>query len=146
MTLATARAQLVSFMTASGPWAACEISTCTFGVLESVSASAIVLQPGPEATIAPLDFMARSQTGAYERTWGVRGGLYIKDNGDAEDVLGRCWQAHDDLYNTFAKQSDLSGSVQSCYLRRIGFPEGSFESFGGALWAVVNFSVEVTEF
>ena len=147
MSLATIRNSLVGFLAASGPWAASEISTCSFGVLESVSGSAVVLQPGPSSDIAPFTMDGQAAPGAYIRNWSIRGGLYIKDNGDAESVLGSCWQAHDDLYSTFAKSDRPANSgAQIVYLKRIGFPPANFERYGGALWAVVDFEIAAEEF
>lgn len=145
MSLASIRNALVTFLAASGPWAASEISTCSYGVLESVGASAIVLQPAG-AEIAPFTFDGQAQPGTWVRDWKIRGAVYIKDSGDAEQTLGRCWQAHDDLFTTLSKDNDLGGAAQIAYLSRIGFPPANFESFGGALWAVVDFDFTAQEF
>ena len=145
MSLQAIRNGLVTTLAACGPWAASEISTCSFDVLEHASACAVVILPGPTSEIDP-DRLGSANRRNYLRRWNMTGTLYIRDTGDPVAVLSRTWQGHDDLFNTISKDDSLNGSACAARLLRINGMPGQFVEAGGHLWKPVEFIVEAEEF
>jgi len=143
MSLQAIRNGLVTTLAACGPWAASEISTCSFDVLEHASACAIVILPGPTAEMDPDRFGTPSRN--YVRSWNLQGTLYIRDTGDPAAVLSRTWQGHDDLFNTISKDDTLASSACAARLLRINGLPGQFVEAGGHVWKPVEFIVLAEE-
>jgi len=143
VSIAGIRDGLMALLSASGPWAASEISACAFDVLEQSSGCAIVLMPGPTSTIEPYRM---GNPRGYLRRWGMQGTVYIKDNGDPTLLLSKLWQAHDDLYSTISKDDTLQASACAAALTGVSYRKGDFEEVAGALWATVDFTIEADEF
>jgi len=121
-----------------GPFAASEISTCAYDVLETANTCAIVFLPG-ETTFEPLTYGASATD---QQTWGIDGEIYIKDTGDPKMLSARVWQAHDDFYDTVRKDRSLDGTAQFGRLTRMAFSPFLFEA-GGQGWARIEWTVEV---
>lgn len=146
MSLAGIRAGLYTTLTACGPWAGSEISTCDFGVMETVnSASCITLLPDGTSQIAPLDFGTLNSRG-YRRVWRIGGKLWLRDTGEATRTLNRVWLGYDDLYNTISKDDSLNGSCKAAYVAAIANQFGQFFKIGGQLWKPIDFVVLAEEF
>ena len=143
MSLQSIRNGLYTTLTACGPWAASEISTCSFGVLEAVSACAIVYLPGPTSTFEQLTYGKVS--GGDRAAWGISGAVYIKHTGDDEQLLSRCWQAHDDIYATISKDRTLDGAADNAYVAQITFDKDVSIEAAGAMWAIIDFQIVADE-
>ncbi len=144
MSITAHRNGLVSLLTACGPFAASEISTCDFGIMETVSACAIVIMPGKTSTIEPEALNTPGRY--YYRRWQMTGRMYIKYREDVKTMYGLVWQAHDDLYNTISKDDSLQGQAQEAHLNYISHDPDVFANSGGGDWAIVEFQVESQEF
>ena len=147
MSIASIRAGLYTLLSASGPYAASNISACSYDVIEATNAGcAIVFQPVGVSVIEPLA-MGDYNSRAYQRNWRIGGTLYIRDTGDPTHILGRIWQGYDDLYNTISKDDSLNGTCQEAHLESItNRGVNVFVDMGGQLWKPVEFSVLATEF
>lgn len=144
MSLQNIRNGIITTLAASGPWIAAELSTCDFGVMEQVSACAIVLMPGTATTVEPEAMNAPGRY--YFRRWDISGRLYIKDTGDPRKLLSLCWQGHDDLFNTLSKDDSAAGQAQEMHLKSLSFDPDTYVNAAGADWAIVKFGVEALEF
>lgn len=143
MSLQLIRNGLFTLFTASGPYLASEVSTCDFGIIGNVSASAIVLMPGPNSYIEPL---ADGFTRDKRKYWDIAGRGYIKFDGDATDLLSRTWQMHDDIYNTVNKDDSLQGTATAAMVKSFNFNPDVAVDAAGALWGVINFRIVAEEF
>ena len=132
MSLSDIREGLYYTLQVWGPWLASEISTCDFGILETVTACAIVFMPSTDS----------SDTS----TWSIEGGLYIKDTGDPRALLDRVWQGHDDLRDTFRKDRRLNGAADNAILMSMSFDPTIALEAGGALWAQVMWKIQAIEY
>jgi len=141
MSLQDIREGLYTTLHTWGPFAASEMSACGYDVLETANVCAIVFAPG-ESTFQPLTFGASAiDSGA----WGIDGEIYIKDTGAPMALLGRVWQAHDDLRDTLERDRRLSNTVQYARLSRMAFSPVLFEA-GGQGWARVEWTIIAEEF
>lgn len=145
MSLAAIRAGLYTTLTACGPWAGSEISTCDFGVLETNSACCVTFMPDGTSQIAP-DSFGTPNSRNYIRQWRIGGKLWLRDTGQATKVLNGVWQGYDDLFNTISKDDSLNGSARAAYVAGIANQFGQFFKQGGQLWKPVDFVVIATEF
>jgi hypothetical protein len=151
MTIAAIRNAILSHLSGSGPWAASELSACSFHVLEQVSACCITFFPEGTSEIAPLSFGGGETFGAQtpiaqSRAWRIGGTLWIRDTGDAEDVLSRIWQGYDDLYATFHKDNSLGETCQNAVLVSIAQITDRFRLAGGQLWKPVEWVLVADEY
>ncbi len=143
MTLQAIRNGLYQTLTACGPYASTEVSTCAFDVLETTSACAIVFTPGTDTTFEPLTFGAASKD---IRVWSIHGGVYVKDTGDPKLFFSRVWQAHDDLFATLKKDRTLNGAAQRGMLRSLAFNPNLGVEAAGAYWGVIDFQITAEEY
>ena len=144
MSLEAIRNGLFTHLTTCGPFAANEISTCSFDPLEHVSGSAIVFLPGRDSRIEP-DRLGSFNARNYHRYWKITGALYIKDTGDPQRLLSLVWQGHDDLFSTISKDDSLNGSACGAALTRLSFDPNVAVEMGGAVWAPVEWDVIAEE-
>lgn len=145
MSLAAIRNALFAHFTASGPFTASEISTCTFDVLESVSGSCLTFFPEGVTEIEPLAFGTGGVT-ADKRNWRIGGTLWIRDTGNPLDVLSRIWQSYDDLYSTLHKDPGLGGTADQARLTTISHNRDRFMEIHGHLWKPVEWVVVAEEY
>ena len=146
MSLATIRNGLFATLTACGPYAATEISTCSFDVLEHAAASCLTFFPDGTSLFEP-ETMGNPRM--VHKTWLIGGKLYIQDTGDPTAVLSRIWQGYDDLQSTLAKDETFQGALGNNgagYLRSISNNFGRFIEAGGHLWKEIDWVVAAEEF
>jgi len=143
MTLQTVRDGLYYVLTVWGPYNSTEVSACAFDVLESTSACAIVFTPGGDSTFDLLTFGA---SGVDQMTWAIDGIVYIKDTGDPKLFLSRCWQAHDDLWETVKKDRTLNGAAQLARITGMSFNVELGREVDGAYWGEVKFRLEAIDY
>ena len=117
MSISTARNAAYSLITSCGPWGTAEVSSCDFGIIESVAASGIVFVPEGEAEIQQLTFAGPDNSGAQAITWRFRGDLFVKYKGNSPSYLSQMYQAIDDMQHTFAKSEKGQGSNTASILR-----------------------------
>ena len=148
MRLANIQIGIFATLTASGPYAASEISSCSFAVLEAVSGCAVMFLPGPDTDIEPNRFGLPNSVGETP-DWDIQGVVYVKDLGQSEATLSRVWQAIDDIYNTFKKDKSLGGNVGRngfARLVRVGWTPGQFiGTDSGQVFAPVRWRMKVSE-
>lgn len=140
MSLATIRSGLYTHLTASGPFLSTEVSSCSFDVLESSTACAITFFPEGTSEFERLTF-----DGDERRRWRIGGTLWIRDLNQPENMLSRIWLAHDDLYTTFNKTTDLGDRQLNVKLATVSHRIDSFRDIGGHLYKPVDFVVLVDE-
>lgn len=149
MSLVAIRNGLYTLLTASGPYAVSEISTCGFGVLDAAPASALTFFPDGTSTIDPATFstgmIGAGGVSQHHRLWSIGGTVWIKADGDPAQVLARLWQAHDDLYNTLIKDESLGGAALIATLRSLNTRFGVFWKIGGHAWKTVDWVVVAEE-
>lgn len=133
------RNALYTHLTTCGPYGTGEVSACDAGILEGVSGCAILLYPGPSEFI-PLRFGTRPAR-EYERTWGARAILYIKDNGDPTGFNSRLWQGVDDIYTTVQKDGTLNGAVDDFIVDNIA-PRGEGFDAQGVNWGIIEIALK----
>jgi hypothetical protein len=142
MSLASIRNGLYATLTACGPYAASEISTCGFGVLDVASVCAITYFPDQTSTIDPATFsvgmIGAGGVSQHHRLWNIGGTVWIKADGDPAQVLAHLWQAHDDIYNTLIKDESLGGTALIATLRSLRTQFGVFWKVGGHTWKTVD--------
>ena len=147
MSLIAVRNGIVATLSACGPYSASEISTCSFGPLESVSGCAVIIMPIGDTPLTPdRDDGTNAMNMAVD--WEVTGWVYVKDTGQGESTLARIWQAHDDIRDTLVKDNSLQGGIGingAARLTSIGW-NGLWTQTGGGLWAPVKFKVRAMEF
>lgn len=144
MSLATIRNGLFATLTACGPFAATEISTCSFDPLQHTSLCAIVFLPG-DSEILP-QAIGRAPAREYHRRWQIAGTMYIKDTGDPKRLLSSVWLGVDSLYETIAKDDTLQSSACAAAITRISYDAEQFVEAAGAIWAPIRFTVLAEEF
>lgn len=143
MTLLAIRNALYSQLTTCGPYAASEISTCSYNVLETAATCALVYLPGNDSN---FEEMAGTAThGLDNKHWAISGGVYIRDTGDPARVLSLAWQAHDDLWTTIRKDRTLGGVTSNARLETMGFDAQTGVEAGGAFWAEVRWTLRADE-
>ncbi len=143
MSLQAIRNALYLHLTTCGPFAASEISTCSFSVLETTATCALVYLPGNDTSFEEL--AGTATTGLDFKHWSIAGGLYIRDTGDPQRLLSLAWQAHDDLWNTISKDRRLGGAVDNARLENMAFDPQSGLEAGGAFWAEVRWRLRADE-
>ena len=143
MSLADIRDGLYYTLQVWGPWTANEISTCDFGILETVSSCAIVFMPGGDSSFEEIGM---GTTGLDTMKWSIEGGLYIKDTGDPRALLSKVWQGHDDLRNTLANDRMLNGKADNGVLTGMSFDPTIAIEAGGALWAQIIWKMQVIDY
>ena len=139
MSLSDIREGLYYTLQVWGPWLASEISTCDFGILETVTACAIVFMPSTDSSFEETGFGTSDSSDTS--TWSIEGGLYIKDA-----LLDRVWQGHDDLRDTFRKDRRLNGAADNAILMSMSFDPTIALEAGGALWAQVMWKIQAIEY
>jgi len=144
MSLADIREGLYYTLQVWGPWLASEISTCDFGILETVSACAIVFMPSTDSSFEETGFGTSDSSDT--NVWSIEGGLYIKDTGDPRALLNKVWLGHDDLRNTFRKDRRLNGTADNAVLMSMSFDPTIALEAGGALWAQVLWKIQAIEY
>lgn len=149
MTIANMRNGVLDVLVSSGKWTRSEISGCDFGVAVN-SACAVILQPGPDSRITPLDFgtFGSAACGARDkrREWRISGILLIKDRGNPELMLGDLWQGVDDLYTALSVDDSLNGMACVATLETISRPTmDSFIEAGGIDYGFLTFSLVAEE-
>ena len=144
MSLSDIREGLYYTLQVWGPWLASEISTCDFGILETVTACAIVFMPSTDSSFDETGFGTSDSSDTS--TWSIEGGLYIKDTGDPRALLDRVWQGHDDLRDTFRKDRRLNGAADNAILMSMSFDPTIALEAGGALWAQVMWKIQAIEY
>ena len=110
MSITTAKNAIYSLITASGPWTTGEVSSCDFGIIDSVSACGIVFLPEGESEIEQLTFRGAGSKGAQHLTWQFRGDLFIKFDGNSPCYMAKLYRGIDDIQETFAKSDRGQGS------------------------------------
>ena len=145
MSIQAIRNGLFATLTACGPYAAAEISACSFDVLEATAACAITYFPNGISEIEP-DRQGTYNSRNYYRTWRIGGTLWLRDTGDPQALLGRIWQGYDDLFNTLSKDDSLNGSACAARLASISTERDRFWEAGGHLWKPVEWTVIAEEF
>jgi hypothetical protein len=143
VSLQAIRNALYAQLITCGPYAASEISTCSFNVLETAATCAIVYLPGNGTTFEELTGTATS--GLDEKHWSISGGVYIRDSGDPQRLLNLVWQAHDDLWNTIQKDRRLGGAADNARLLSMAFDPRIGTEAGGAFWAEVRWQLRADE-
>jgi hypothetical protein len=144
VSLAEIREGLYYTLQVWGPWLASEISTCDFGILESVSSCGIVFMPSTDTSFEETGF---GTTDADDTsTWSIEGGLYIKDTGDPRALLNKVWLGHDDLRDTLRKDRRLNNTADNSILTGMSFDPTIALEVGGALWAQIKFKIQAVEF
>ena len=146
MSYANLQSGIVLTLTACGPYAASEISTCSFAPLEAVSGCAVIIMPIGDTPTDPNRFGALNQVNLAP-DWEATGYVYVKDTGQGESTLGRIWQAYDDIFTTLKKDNSLQGKFGvNGYARLVGVGwNGLWTQTGGGLWAPVKFKVRAME-
>jgi hypothetical protein len=145
MSLVAIRNGLVQTIVDHGKWAASQVSTCDFGVVE-FSASAVVLAPGPATTIRPLEFRGSASARAKEIEWDIAGFVFVKDPGDATAFLANLWTACDDIFNSVNRDDSLSGAAQAAHIATISRPDPDlFYTLNGHDYGVIRFAVKATD-
>ena len=143
MTLQAIRNGLFGQLTACGPYAASEISTCSYGVLETAATCALVYLPGSDTSFEEL---AGTQTSGLDvMHWSIGGSVYIRDSGDPARLLSKAWQAHDDLWSTVKKDRSLGGTADNARLVSMAFDPKIGVEAGGAFWAEVRWKLRADE-
>ena len=134
---------LVSFLSTCGPYAASQISTCDYGVMERVSGCGIMLRPDGDS---PIENLTKGTAANYFVGWGIMGELWIRYTGDSPAFLSNVWQGMDDIYNTFAK--DVTFLSTACYgvLTGISHNIGEGMELGGKDYGIVRFKVLIQDF
>jgi hypothetical protein len=146
MSITAIRNALFTHLTACGPWAAREISTCSFDVIESTNgACAITFFPEGPTQIEPLTY-GRSNVVEDKVQWRIGGTLWLRDEGDPTRVLSRIWQGYDDLLTTLRKDNSLGGTAQAAFLVQISQRTMEFKSIGGHVWKPIDWVLLATEF
>jgi hypothetical protein len=146
MSLATIRNGLVATIIGGGKYSSCEVSTCDFGVM-NLSASCVILQPGPGTMIEPLTMMGGDNVRGNRITWDIAGMVLVKDPGNPTCLLGALWTACDDIYNSVHRDDTLNGTAQVSSVVSISRPSmDSFITDGNVDWGYINFSVRAEEF
>ena len=125
-----------------GPFAASELSTCAFDVLEGANTCAIVFLPS-DSEFEPLTFGASS---ADYKHWGIGGSGYIKDTGDPKNLLSRVWQMHDDIYDTIRKDRTLNRTAAMGHIVSMTYDPNVGIDAGGAFWAEVKWRLIADSF
>ena len=143
MTLQAVRNALFNQLVTCGPYAASEISTCSFSVLETAATCAITYFPGTDTTFEEV--AGGPTTGLDEAHWGIGGSVYIRDVGDPQRLLNLAWQAHDDLWSTIRKDRTLGNTVDNARLISMAFDPQSGVEAGGAFWAQVRWRLRADE-
>ena len=143
MSLQAIRNALYRQLTTCGPYAASEMSTCSYGVLETAATCALTFFPGNDSS---FEEMAGTATkGVDFKHWSIQGGIYIRDSGDYQRLLSLCWQAHDDLWDTIQKDRSLGGVVDNARLTSMAFDPKIGLQAGGAYWAEVRWRLRADE-
>jgi hypothetical protein len=145
VSVAAIRNGLYQLLTASGPWAGSEISTCSFDVLTQTSGCAIVFVPEGTSAIEPAAY-GRNNQPVFDRKWKIGGALYIRDTGDEKVLWGKVWQAYDDLYGTIRKDDSLGGAAAAAHLAGVTHRTTQFLKVAGHVWKPVEFSLIAEEF
>jgi hypothetical protein len=144
MTLQAIRNALFNQLVTCGPYAASEISTCSYGVLETAATCALLVYlPGNDTNFEEL---TGTPTGGLDYNhWSIAGGVYIRDSGDPQRLLNLVWQAHDDLFGTIRKDRSLGSTADNARLVAMSFdPRAGIEA-GGAFWAEVRWRLRADE-
>lgn len=137
------RDALFSHLVTCGPYAASEISTCSFNVLETTAACALVYMPGNDTAFEEISGTAT--TGLDYKHWAIDGGVYIRDTGDEQRLLSLAWQAHDDLWDCVKKDRRLGGLADNARLIGMGFDPKIGVEAGGHFWAEVRWRLRADE-
>jgi hypothetical protein len=145
MTIIAARNGLVATLSACGPWTAAEISTCDFGIMERVSACAIIITPTGESNIEPLTIGGKAVAFNDLPTWDLTGEVYVRFTGDSPAFLSKIWQAIDDVHKTVKKDRTLGGNVSHAWVTKFIYNVNEGYDMAGKDYGVVRFKVEVTE-
>lgn len=142
--LQTIRNGLVATVVSYGKYAASEVSTCDFG-LSTLTASCMILQPGPNNVFRPISFGSGAACGLSRdksRSYDITGIVMIKDPGDAKTFLAKLWQACDDVYDSINHDDTLNGTACAAYVSTISRPSiDAFISDGNIDYGFINFSV-----
>ena len=145
MSYAGIRNGLVTTIQGGGKWAASQISTCDFGIME-LSASCVVLAPGAGTTIRPLEYQGSASVRTKEVTWEFDGWVFIKDPGDPTAWLGNIWTACDDILSSVNRDDSLNGQAQAAHISSISRPNADqFYRLNGFDYANLRFKVVATE-
>lgn len=134
---------IYELLTASGPYHAGQVSSCSFDVLESTSTCAITYFLGRGSEFAPQSYDRGGQVANYAAQIMVEGTLWIKDTGQAEAVLGRTWKAPDDIIQTFAKDTTLGGRVSNCFIVAVDADVSQWTEAGQQLWMGIGWRARV---
>ena len=145
MSYAGIRNGLVTTIQGGNKWAASQISTCDFGIVE-LSASAVVLAPGAGTTIRPLEFQGSASVRTKEVSWDIAGYVFVKDPGNSLDMLDRLWTAADDILTSVNRDDSLNGAAQAAHIRSISRPDpDTFYRLNDVDYGVIRFAVTATE-
>ena len=146
MSYAGIRNGLVTTIQGYGKWAASEISTCDFGIVE-LSGSAVVLAPGPNTSIRPMAYQSTASARSKEITWDIVGYVFVKDPGSALTWLEQLWTAVDDIFNSVNRDDSLNGQAAGAYIATISRPDpDQFYRLRGIDYATLKFTVRATEY
>lgn len=126
-----------------GPFAASEMSTCDFGILETANTCALVFWPGRDTTFEQVTFGASGQD---FRHWSIEGAIYVKDTGDPQHIFDYVRRAHDDLYNTIRVDRFLNNTAANATLDGMSFDPNIGVEAGGHAWAIISFSLSADEY
>ncbi len=143
MSLQAIRNGIFTTLTACGPYAANEISTCAFDVLESSSACAVTFFAGKNTTFEEMTF-GKSATDI--RHWSIEGSVWVKSTGNVENILAATWQAHDDLFNTLKKDRTMNGAARNAHVTSMSYdPETAYDA-GGQVWQRIFWTLIADEY
>ena len=145
MSLATIRTGLYTTLTACGPYGQAEVSSCDFGILESISGCAVVFHPSGESELEPLTFKATDGKVTTLIKWPISGEVYLRFGGDSQALLSRAWSALDDIRITLAKDVTLANSACFAYLKSIRYDIAEGYDLGGVEFGVVHFMIEAQD-
>lgn len=137
------RVGIFELLTASGPYAARQVSSCSFDVLESSNTCAITYFLGRGTELAPQSYDQGGKVANYAGQIAVEGVLWIKDTGDAAALLSRTWKVPDDLIQTFAKDTTLGGRVSNCFLTGMDLDVSQDITAGDQVWQGFNWRLRI---
>jgi hypothetical protein len=144
MSFITMRNGLVATIVAGGKWAACEVSTCDLGIMNS-SGSCVFIQPGGATVVGAMAFGNPSREKKVTREFFGR--VFVKDTGAPCKLLGDLWTAADDLFASINADDSLSGMAEAAMVVSFGRPAiDSFVTDGSIDWSYIDFTVRGEEY
>jgi hypothetical protein len=131
---------LVTTLTTASAFDAGNVSKDDFGVMDTTSMCAIIVQPWGLANTTHAYGKP-----AWDIAWNIGLDVYVRDTGDPQEVLHNIWKVATEVLAAVQADTSLNSSACGAVISSMTRPRDTWAEAGGQTWAPLYFTVTAME-